>query len=141
MNGNLTEIDNHENDLNGNIKHKISKSKNHAGQVLESIIRKKGHNISELARHMKISRCTIYNWFELELISYDILVKIGSYINYDFSSDFPDVFSGNNNVKFEPNKFTEPENVDYWIKKYIILLEKYNECLLSKNYNQEYINQ
>jgi predicted transcriptional regulator len=111
---------------------------NHAGSTIESIIRRQGHNISKLARHMKISRCTLYNWFEQDTLPFDVLIRIGSYINYDFSSDFPEIFSLNPNIKIEKqttqNQFTENEKIDYWIKKYIVLLEKYNEILLNKNY-------
>ncbi len=116
-------------------------SQKHAGSIVESIIRKQGHNISKLARYMKISRCTLYNWFEHDTLPFDILVRIGSYINYDFSSDLPEMFSSNSESKLEKyplqNQFTENEKTDYWIRKYILLLEKYNECLLSQNHSQE----
>lgn len=113
----------------------------HAGSIVESIIRRQGHNISKLARHMKISRCTLYNWFEHDTLPFDILVRIGSYIDYDFSSDFPEIFrlSPHTRLEKEPvqNQFTENEKVDYWMMKYILLLEKYNECLISHNNIQE----
>lgn len=116
-------------------------SQKHAGSIVESIIRKQGHNISKLARYMKISRCTLYNWFEHDTLPFDILVRIGSYINYDFSSDFPEVFCSNSDTKLEnhpfQNQFTENEKIDYWIRKYILLLEKYNECLLNQNHSQQ----
>lgn len=113
----------------------------HAGSIIESIIRRQGHNISKLARYMKISRCTLYNWFEQDTLPFDVLIRIGTYINYDFSSDFPEVFCLGSNSKFEKessqNQFTDNENIDHWIRKYILLLEKYNECLLNQNYIQE----
>ncbi|TDQ81069.1 hypothetical protein [Sphingobacterium yanglingense] len=108
-------------------------SKKHAGHIVESIIRKQGHNISKLAQNMKISRCTIYNWFQQETLPFDVLVRIGSFINYDFSSDFPEYFSLNPEEKLEINpsqdQSTEGEKVDFWRRKYILLLEKYNEYL------------
>ncbi|TDQ76386.1 helix-turn-helix domain-containing protein [Sphingobacterium yanglingense] len=116
-------------------------SQKHAGSIVESIIRKQGHNISKLARYMKISRCTLYNWFEHDTLPFDILVRIGSYINYDFSSDFPEVFCPNTDAQLAPspleNQFTENEKIDYWIRKYILLLEKYNECLVNQNHSQQ----
>lgn len=115
-------------------------SQKHAGSIVESIIRKQGHNISKLARHMKISRCTLYNWFEHETLPFDILVRIGSYINYDFSSDLPEVFRSNSDAKLEKhslqNHATEQEKIDYWRRKYILLLEKYNDYLLDQNHSQ-----
>lgn len=116
-------------------------SQKHAGNIVESIIRKQGHNLSKLAKYMKISRCTLYNWFEHDTLPFDILVRIGSYINYDFSSDFPEIFCLNPNANpgKQPlqNQFAESEKVEYWIKKYILLLEKYNECLLNQHYIHE----
>lgn len=113
----------------------------HAGSFVESIIRKKGHNISKLARYMKISRCTLYNWFEQDTLSFDVLIRIGSNINYDFSADFPEIFSSNFDYKLDnmpsPNQISENEKLDYWIKKYIKLLEKYNESLSNRNYIHE----
>lgn len=113
----------------------------HAGNTVESIIRKQGHNISKLARYMKISRCTLYNWFEQGTLPFDVLIKIGSYINYDFSADFPEIFCLNSSAK--PDKYVaqsqliENEDIDHWMRKYILLLEKYNECLLHRNDFQE----
>lgn len=116
-------------------------SQKHAGSIVESIIRKQGHNISKLARYMKISRCTLYNWFEHDTLPFDILVRIGSYIDYDFSADFPEIFCLSTNTKLEKdatqNQLTENEKIDYWIMKYILLLEKYNECLLNLNHLKE----
>lgn len=115
-------------------------SQKHAGNIVESIIRKQGHNISKLAKYMKISRCTLYNWFEQDTLPFDILVRIGSYTNYDFSSDFPEVFRSSSYAKIEhhplQNPSTENEKIDYWIRKYILLLEKYNECLINQNHSQ-----
>jgi len=115
-------------------------SQKHAGNIVESIIRKQGHNISKLAKYMKISRCTLYNWFEQDTLPFDILVRIGSYTNYDFSSDFPEVFRSNSEAKIEQHPLqkpsTENEKIDYWIRKYILLLEKYNECLINQNHSQ-----
>lgn len=115
---------------------KVSQQK-HAGNIVESVIRRKGHNISKLARFMNISRCTIYNWFEQENLPFDVLVKIGSSINYDFSADFPELLTPNPMEKLDQQAaqchLTENEKIDYWIRKYIVLLEKYNECLINQN--------
>ncbi|WP_214225540.1 helix-turn-helix domain-containing protein [Pedobacter sp. B4-66] len=110
--------------------------KRHAGSIIESIIRKQGHNISKLARYMKISRCTLYNWFEQDNLPYEVLVEIGSCINYDFSQEFPEVFSLNREKKMDRQVLDkqpgENRDVDYWMRKYILLLEEYNECLMNK---------
>ena len=119
-------------------KNKLNYStKKHAGSIVESIIRRQGHNISKLARYMKISRCTLYNWFEQDNLPFDILVRIGTYINYDFSTDFPEIFSINPKPSTEiqpvPHVSAENEKAEFWIRKYIHLLEQYNECLINQN--------
>jgi hypothetical protein len=110
--------------------------KQHAGKLIESIIRRQGHNISKLARYMKISRCTLYNWFEQDNLPFDVLIKIGSYINYDFSKEFPEVFSLNQDNKIDRQVLDKQPgdngDVDHWMRKYILLLERYNECLMNK---------
>lgn len=111
-------------------------TKKHAGSIVESIIRKRGHNLSKLAKYMNISRCTLYNWFEHESLPFDVLLKIGSFINYDFSKEFPEVFSIITENKMDKNLLqnqpVDQRDADYWMRKYILLLEKYNEILMSK---------
>lgn len=113
----------------------------HAGSIIESIIRRKGQNISKLARYLKISRCTLYNWFEQDTLPFDVLIRIGTFINHDFSADFPEIFCSGHNEKLEKhplvNQLTDNEKVDYWIKKYILLLEKYNDTLTNRNFVSE----
>ncbi len=108
----------------------------HAGSIIEAIIRKRGHNLSKLAKYMNVSRCTLYNWFEHESLPFDVLLKIGSFINYDFSNEFPEVFSvmtENKPGQYSVEKYpVDQRDVDHWMRKYILLLEKYNETLISK---------
>ena len=110
----------------------------HAGSIVESIIRRKGQNISQLARYLKVSRCTLYNWFEQDNLPFDVLIRIGTFINHDFSDDFPEIFCSGHNEKQEKhplvNQLTDDEKVDYWIRKYILLLEKYNETLTNRDF-------
>jgi lambda repressor-like predicted transcriptional regulator len=109
----------------------------HYGSIIESIIRKRGHNLSKLAKYMNISRCTLYNWFKHESLPFEIISKIGSFINYDFSNEFPEIFSSVE-VKNKADDYlmqnqpVDLKDVDHWMRKYIILLEKYNESLINK---------
>ena len=114
-------------------------NKRHAGSIIESIIRKRGHNLSKLAKHMNISRCTLYNWFEHEILPLDVLLKIGSFIDYDFSNEFPEVFAfmaeKKTNIHLQESEATPQTDVNHWMHKYILLLEKYNKSLMSKEYH------
>ncbi|MBB2148457.1 hypothetical protein [Pedobacter gandavensis] len=99
--------------------------------------------ITELSRKLHVSRRTIYNWFDQESLSFDIIFKIGNVINHDFSKEFPDDFARLQNEAREKKQdlMSNEDNstanystaVNYWMNKYIKLLEKYNELLTERN--------
>lgn len=105
------------------------------GEIVERIVRNK-IGISELARKLNVSRTSIYNWFEQEYISIYTICKIGHAIGHDFSNEFPEEFSKIGNKTFIDlylqRSNTEPDassSVQYWMNKYISLLEKHNDLL------------
>ncbi|HMI01428.1 MAG TPA: hypothetical protein VK541_03050 [Pedobacter sp.] len=106
----------------------------HHGQTVERIIRRNGFNITELARLTKVNRRSVYNWFNQRHLKPQIIYRIGSVISYDFSSEFPGMFSkedfinkGTSNPSFLSSE--ETVNSFYWKDKYIELLERHNELL------------
>ncbi|MDP9080727.1 MAG: helix-turn-helix domain-containing protein [Bacteroidota bacterium] len=108
----------------------------HMGEVLERIVRRDRMGISELARRLNVSRRTMYNWFETERISVEIIRRIGFVIGHDFSVEFPDEFAKKSDfVDGEsfidvPNAIEQPATVVYyWMDRYIKLLEKFNAAL------------
>lgn len=105
------------------------------GDVIERIVRTK-IGISELSRILHVSRTSIYNWFEHGHLSLETICRIGQAINYDFSKEFPEDFAKERNhvsmktISGTEEKFEDRENlINYWMNKYISLLEKYNETL------------
>ncbi|WP_316820070.1 hypothetical protein [Pedobacter gandavensis] len=110
------------------------------GDVIERIVRNK-IGISELSRKLQVSRTAIYNWFETGQINLEMICKIGQIIDYDFRKEFPEEFSNAQNPNTK-NLGSKKENqdeittkaVDYWMNKYISLLERYNEMLVDLNY-------
>ncbi|MDB5020430.1 MAG: hypothetical protein JWQ28_1557 [Pedobacter sp.] len=115
----------------------------HYGQIVERIIRRKGYSISELARLTKVNRRSVYNWFNQKQLKPEIIFRIGTVVNYDFSAEFPGLFpdedfSKQNKFVVYNNQANAPDlNYSYWKDKYIDLLEKYNQllllCIESKN--------
>ena len=74
----------------------------------------------------------MYNWFSKKDLSDKIIVQLGEVLGYDFSVDFRDL----ENVK-DISSYKEPEfpltgSSQYWMLKYIELLEKYNALAESK---------
>jgi DNA-binding CsgD family transcriptional regulator len=110
----------------------------HHGQLLERVVRRAPIGISEIARKLKISRRTIYNWFESDKINLDVLRKIGHIIGYNFSTDLPEEFMADKiqgmDQQFNQMPFihsTQNDTAYYWMGRYIQLLENVNQTLLS----------
>lgn len=103
--------------------------------IIERIVRTK-IGISELSRILNVSRTSIYNWFEQEYISIDTVCKIGHAIGHDFANEFPEEFARAGNQimsdlitgKLDQQQYYN-NSVQYWMNKYITLLEKHNELL------------
>ena len=117
---------------------------------MEKAVRESGYSITRLAEKMEVSRRHVYNLFESDKIDWDVIVQIGTIIKYDFSKDFKELvqFGPISHVndpagayirgvkgKLQPAKMGPKElalEVSYWKNRYIELLEKYNDALLSK---------
>ncbi|ASU35489.1 helix-turn-helix domain-containing protein [Mucilaginibacter xinganensis] len=109
----------------------------HHGQLLEKVIRDEHKSISSIARTLKISRRTLYNWFESETMDYENLIKTGKIIGYDFSKEIPGIKEmkpkqPEKKRAHAPDK-TDEDSVYYWMDKYLALLDKYRE-LAMKDY-------
>jgi len=114
----------------------------HLGKILEQVIRMERIGISELSRKLKVSRRTIYNWFEQDNLNIQIILEVGEVIGHDFTSSLPESiiksnghFFNNNEEHSESNIEADNNSVFFWMNKYVRLLEKYNELLsiMSKN--------
>ena len=108
----------------------------HMGEILERIVRRDRMGISELARRLNVSGRTMYNWFETERISVEVIRRIGFVIGHDFSVEFPDEFAKKSDFA-DGESFIDASGVTeqpatvvyYWMDKYIKLLEKFNSVL------------
>ena len=108
----------------------------HSGQIIEYIIRKKGFNISDLARSLNINRRSLYNWFNQKDLSAAHIFKIGNVIRHDFSVEFPDLFN-KDDFKLLDQRYVEnivvsttPQQLIDWEEKYLRLLDEYNTAVL-----------
>lgn len=103
------------------------------GDVIERIVRTK-IGISELSRILHVSRTSIYNWFETGHLNLETICKIGQAINHDFANEFPEEFASAKHygaIDVPPNETDKNKDcsIQYWMNKYISLLEKYTELL------------
>lgn len=108
----------------------------HVGNVLEQVLRMERIGISELSRKLKVSRRTIYNWFEQENLDLQIILEVGNIIGHDFTAELPESLIRTNRyvLNSEDSSLMKNANVDnnsvyFWMNKYIALLEKYNDLL------------
>ena len=111
----------------------------HAGSIIEKAVRRRNVSISSLSRKMNVNRRTLYNWFNKETLPSKIIGQIGKTIKYDFSSDFsntsayPDLkFIESDPSTISKSEISESQAYQYWMIKYIELLEKYNVLLVKK---------
>lgn len=104
----------------------------HHGQTVEYIIRKRGYNISDLAKSLNVSRRTLYNWFIQPRLRLDIIYSIGNIIGHNFSVEFPEMFLPNQFEVFQKHDLSDELLSTKWKDKYMTLLEKYNSELLNR---------
>ena len=122
----------------------------HRGEIIKEAIKTSGIAMGVVAEKMGISRKTLYNKFKEPAIPYSFILRLGEVIHYDFSKEFPHL---NKSIKKEtlPQAPTnlqlsfdgEPQEAPrqntlkacetellQLQRKYIALLEKFNELLL-----------
>lgn len=115
----------------------------HRGEIVKNVIMRKGYTAREIAKFTNVNRRSVYNWFSQEELNANIIFRIGSIINHNFSAEFPDLFTNHDFdiISTEPIKLSEREPTleiqkdAVWQDKYIEVLEKYNELLKASNEN------
>ena len=116
---------------------------NHYGQIVEYVVRKNGHSITDLATALDVNRRSIYNYFQNPNLKYDIIYKIGLIIRHDFSKEFPELFTSDQfevkpkHFRITPSTIAGNSSITHWKDKYIELLETYNEALKNGIRNRE----
>lgn len=113
----------------------------HHGQILERVVRRNGHSISDVARLTNVNRRSVYNWFNQPHLKPEIIYRIGCVIDHDFSIELPHLFTPDDfnkekkravAVNSQEDNQIDVNNKHYWKDKYIDLLERYNELLANK---------
>lgn len=109
----------------------------HKGEIIEKGVRESGFSITRLADRMGKSRRWVYQIFESQSVSVDYILAIGKIIHHDFTEEIEELKSYKMNLA---NQITndqqhsfgdDKDEVEYWKNKYLTVLEKYNELLIS----------
>ncbi len=101
----------------------------HRGQIVEKTIKDLGLKIKEVARQMRISRGTLYNYFKQADLSDDTLLKLGKTMRYDFSVQIADLSPPKDAEDHQLYSRKNAEEVIAVQKKYYLLLEKHRALL------------
>jgi lambda repressor-like predicted transcriptional regulator len=107
----------------------------HNGAIVEKVIRRNGHSLTDIAKLTGVNRRSIYNWFLQPRLKPEIIIKIGLAIKHDFSVEFPRQFVSDD-FKEQSKALPALKQISHgdpniWKEKYIDLMERYN-LLLSK---------
>jgi len=125
----------------------------HRGEVIRDAIKASGVAVGVVADKLGVSRKTLYNKFKETGIPYSFILRLGEVIHHDFSEEFPHLSKNinkdatlqqpQNNASLllpfdvEPQEIPKPGNMEACEaellnlqRKYIALLEKFNELLL-----------
>ena len=117
---------------------KTVKKNIHRGKILKAAVDGTGISIDVLTRKAGYSRISYYNHIKKADLSNRILEKYARAMNYDFSIEIPDF---NVPLVEEPEEpyLTRPRTIeeaieqrDYYIKKYIEVLEDYKKLTAEK---------
>jgi predicted transcriptional regulator len=109
----------------------------HKGEIIEKAVRESGFSITRLANRMGKSRRWVYQIFESRTVPVDYILAIGKIIHHDFTEDIKELktykVSMAKQMMNEPNQAfgNDKEEVEYWKNKYLAVLEKYNDLLIS----------
>ncbi|WP_439881863.1 hypothetical protein ACSX1A_01630 [Pontibacter sp. MBLB2868] len=130
----------------------------HRGETIREAIKASGVAIGVVAEKLGVSRKTLYNKFKESSIPYSFILRLGEVIHHDFSQEFPHLSKSvkkespmpqapsNTNLLLpfdgEPEATPKPGNLKECEaelvtlqRKYIALLEKFNELLLKTSLN------
>lgn len=96
-------------------------------------MRASGIPLTRVAAKLGVSRQTVYNLFNSQQVSWDVVEKVGLIIGYDFSVEIkgnkkPKIY--NDSTEIPPQVLNDSrEEVNYWKNKYIELLEEHKALL------------
>jgi transcriptional regulator with XRE-family HTH domain len=104
----------------------VSKKKVHRGQVLAAAVKSNGVTIVALTKRVGISRPTYYEHINDEDLSLEMILKYGKALNYDFSTDIPDLMAYISSIPESDIKYLSVEQLVQEVGKY---KDKFHEVL------------
>ena len=108
---------------------KTKRKYSHRGELLKAAVEDSEIKITVLVKRMGISRGTYYNHIVSPNLSFELLDEYGRILNHDFREDIPEmkkyvIEEGEPDYGPPKNMKEALEQIDYWRRKYIRLLEE-----------------
>jgi len=109
----------------------------HKGEIIEKAVRESGFSITRLAERMSKSRRWVYQIFESQNVPVDYILSIGKIIHHDFTDEVQELKTYKVSIAKQitndkQHSFgSDKDEVEYWKNKYLAVLEKYNDLLIS----------
>ena len=100
----------------------------HRGKILETAIREKGYSFSAAAKRMKVSRRTLYNYFDDPDLAWQKIIDFDKTLVLGLTSKFTEMSKYTLLQSSDISTVNENDS-DYWKNKYIALLERYTKLL------------
>ena len=107
----------------------------HRGEIIKKAIYQSGMSITLIAKKIGKSRRWMYQMFENNNVSLDLILEIGDVIHYDFSDEIREINYTKGNLQdnsIPPYGKPANEEAEFWKNKYLNLLEEYNQLLKKK---------
>jgi len=103
----------------------------HRGEIVKKAIYQSGMSITLIAKKIGKSRRWMYQMFENNNVSLDLVLEIGQIIHYDFTDEIREINYTKVNLQDNQPTYVKlgSEEVEFWKNKYLLLLEEYNELL------------
>jgi predicted transcriptional regulator len=98
----------------------------HKGVIVEKVVRRHNLSLTTISGRMNVDRRTLYNWFKRENLHNKIILQLGEILGYDFSADFQDLEILKDISTYKEPMYPITETSQYWMLKYLELLETYN---------------
>lgn len=116
---------------------KTKKTTIHRGEALQAAISSSDLTIKQITARARFSRSSYYNHIADPNLPFEVLVRYGKVLKYDFTQDIPGMekYPFNEDIVPRPQPKTFDEAIadrDYWRDKYIQLLEKHNKLIEGK---------
>lgn len=101
----------------------------HCGALVFEKIKETGFSVTMVSQKIGVSRRTMYNYFQTDDLSLEIIARIGNAIHYDFSLVLPEIVGVSESFpEFRTQKELANE-IEHWKNKYLGLMEDYCELL------------